>query len=82
MSAPTDLGGLVVDPMVKRALAQWAEERDSDVGRGRLARAMGRMGPGQKRQLLLRLATISLALLHVSVPQGDTGADVGAEELG
>ncbi len=52
-----------VDDAVRRALAAWARERDSDIGRLNLTRAAERMSDEQRRQLVERLAEISLGLL-------------------
>ena len=52
-----------VDDAVRRALGAWARERDSDIGRLNLARAAERMSDEQRRQLVERLAEISLGLL-------------------
>lgn len=53
-----------VDDAVRRALAGWGRERDSDLGRLHLARAVARMSPEQRQQLVARLAEISLGLLY------------------
>jgi len=52
-----------VDDAVKRALAAWGKERDSEIGRLNLARAAGKLRPEQRAQLVARLAEISLGLL-------------------
>ena len=52
-----------VDDAVRRALAAWGKERDSDIGRVNLARAAERLTADQRRQLVERLAEISLGLL-------------------
>ena len=52
-----------VDDAVRRALAAWGKERDSEIGRLNLARAAGKMTPEQQAQLRMRLAEISLGVL-------------------
>ncbi len=52
-----------VDDAVRRALAAWGKERDSEIGRLNLARAASKMTPEQQAQLRMRLAEISLGLL-------------------
>ncbi|MCC7386675.1 MAG: hypothetical protein IT384_32860 [Deltaproteobacteria bacterium] len=52
-----------VDDVVRRALAAWGQERDSEIGRLNLGRAAAKMTPEQKAQLVARLAEISLGLL-------------------
>lgn len=54
-----------VDDAVKRVLAKWAKERDSEVGRRNLESAVRRLNAEQRRQLTARLAEISLGLLYV-----------------
>ena len=54
-----------VGDAVRRALAGWAKERDSEIGRLNLRRAYDRMNEDEKAQLVLRLAEISLGLLYV-----------------
>lgn len=54
-----------IDDAVKRILAAWAKERDSDVGRLNLQRAAQRLDDPQRAQLVARLAEISLGLLYV-----------------
>lgn len=54
-----------IDDAVKRILAAWAKERDSDVGRLNLQRAAQRLDDRQRAQLIERLAEIGLGLLYV-----------------
>jgi len=54
-----------IDESLGKILAQWSQERDSDIGRLNLSRASARLRPEQKAQLIERLAEISLALLFV-----------------
>ena len=59
-----------IDDAVKRILAAWAKERDSDVGRLNLQRAAQRLDDRQRAQLIERLAEIGLGLLYVLEKQG------------
>jgi hypothetical protein len=52
-----------VDDAVRRALAAWGKERDSEIGRLNLARAASKLTAEQRVQLYARLAEISLGLL-------------------
>jgi hypothetical protein len=52
-----------VDEPVRRLLAEYAQARDSDLGRLNLARGVVRLSLEQKAQLVERLAEISLGLL-------------------
>ncbi len=52
-----------VDDAVRRALAAWGKERDSEIGRLNLARAASKLTADQRAQLYARLAEISLGLL-------------------
>lgn len=52
-----------VDDAVRRALAAWGKERDSEIGRLNLARAAAKLTVEQRVQLYARLAEISLGLL-------------------
>lgn len=54
-----------VDDQVRKILAAWGKERDSEIGRLNLRRAADRLAPEQKQQLVERLAEISLGLLFV-----------------
>lgn len=54
-----------VDEPVRRILAAWGKERDSEIGRLNLRRAADKLEPAQKQQLVERLAEISLGLLYV-----------------
>ena len=54
-----------VDDAVRRALAAWGKERDSEIGRLNLARAAQKLTPEQRLQLHERLAEISLGILFV-----------------
>jgi len=54
-----------VDDAVRRALAAWGKERDSEIGRLNLARAAQKLTADQRIQLHQRLAEISLGLLFV-----------------
>lgn len=56
---------LEMDDSVRRALAGWAKERDSDLGRLNLKRAIVRLTPPQRRQLIGRLVEISLGVLFI-----------------
>jgi hypothetical protein len=56
---------LEIDEAVRRALAAWGKERDSEIGRLNLRRAAEKLTPEQKLQLVERLAEISLGLLYV-----------------
>jgi len=54
-----------IDDGLGKILGQWSKERDSDIGRLNLSRSAAKLKPEQKRQLIERLAEISLALLFV-----------------
>ena len=52
-----------VDEAVRRILAAWGKERDSEIGRLNLRRAAERLNDEQRVQLIERLAEISLGML-------------------
>lgn len=52
-----------VDEAVRRILAAWGKERDSEIGRLNLRRAAERLNDEQRVQLVDRLAEISLGML-------------------
>jgi uncharacterized tellurite resistance protein B-like protein len=52
-----------VDDAVRRALAAWGKERDSEIGRLNLQRAAARLTEPQRAQLVHRLAEIALGVL-------------------
>ena len=52
-----------VDEAVRRILAAWGKERDSEIGRLNLRRAAERLNDEQRVQLVERLAEISLGML-------------------
>lgn len=54
-----------VDDAVRRVLAEWSKERDSEIGRLNLKRAVSKLSPEQRGQLVARLAEISLGQLCV-----------------
>lgn len=54
-----------IDEPVRRILAAWGKERDSDIGRMNLRRAAEKLDPQQRLQLIERLAEVSLGLLYV-----------------
>ena len=56
-------GAFEVDEQVRKILAAWGQERDSDIGRLNLARAASKLRPEQRVQLVERLAEISLGVL-------------------
>lgn len=62
-----------MDDAVRRILVAWGKERDSEIGRLNLKRAARKLKPEQRRELVERLAEISLGLLfaleHVSEKQ-------------
>ena len=57
-----------LDDAVRRVLAAWSQERDTDIGLLNLKRAASKLNAEQKAQLVGRLAEISLgqlfALMH------------------
>lgn len=54
-----------VDEAVRRILAAWGKERDSEIGRMNLRRAAERLNDEQRVQLVERLAEISLGMLFI-----------------
>jgi hypothetical protein len=54
-----------VDEAVRRILVAWGKERDSEIGRMNLRRAADKLNDEQRRQLVERLAEISLGILCV-----------------
>lgn len=54
-----------VDEAVRRILAAWGKERDSEIGRMNLRRAAERLSDEQRVQLVERLAEISLGMLFI-----------------
>lgn len=56
-----------VEEPVRRALAAWGRERDSEIGRLNLSRAAGKMTEEQRAQLFERLAEVSLGLLFTLI---------------
>lgn len=72
-----------VEEPVRRALAAWGRERDSEIGRLNLARAAARMTEDQRLQLVERLAEVSLGLLFTLLEGGATApAPDGSPERG
>ncbi len=63
--AASTFGPLAVDDSVRRILADWGKERDSDLGRLHLSRAAAKLSPEHRAQLVARLAEISLGLFFV-----------------
>ncbi len=61
-----------VDEAVRRILAGWGKERDSDIGRLNLSRAYRKLRPEQQAQLRQRLAEISLGVLF-TIEQSEEG---------
>ncbi len=59
-----------LDDAVKRILVTWSQERDSEVGRLNLQRAVQKLTPAKRQQLIERLAEVSLGLLAVIDYQG------------
>jgi hypothetical protein len=62
-----------VDDAVRRTLAAWGRERDSEIGRLNLSRALARMTPEQRAQIVERLAEVSLGLLFTLLERGRSG---------
>jgi hypothetical protein len=54
-----------LDDAVRRVLAAWSQERDTDIGHLNLKRAASKLTVEQKAQLIGRLAEISLGQLFV-----------------
>ncbi len=54
-----------LDDAVRRVLAAWSRERDTEIGRLNLKRAFSKLNPDQRAQLIGRLAEISLGQLFV-----------------
>lgn len=54
-----------LDDAVRRVLAAWSRERDTEIGLLNMKRAVAKLTPEQKRQLAGRLAEISLGQLFV-----------------
>jgi hypothetical protein len=54
-----------VDEPVRRLLAAWSRQRDTELGLLELRRGAERLSPEHKRKLLERLAEISLGLFAV-----------------
>lgn len=52
-----------VDENVRKILAAWGKERDSEIGRMNLRRAAERLNDDQRRQLVERIAEISLGMM-------------------
>lgn len=61
-----------VDEPVRRILAAWGAERDSDIGRLNLSRASKKLRPEQQIQLRQRLAEVSLGVLF-TIEQSPNG---------
>ena len=60
-----------MDDAVRRILVAWGRERDAEIGRLDLKRAVARLKPEQHRELVDRFAEISLGLLFALEKQGD-----------
>jgi hypothetical protein len=58
-------GTFEVDESVRRLLAAWSRQRDTELGLLELRRGAERLSPEQKRKLVERLAEISLGLFAV-----------------
>jgi hypothetical protein len=58
-------GAFELDDAVKRVLAAWGGERDTEIGLLNLKRAASKLTAEQKAQLVGRLAEISLGQLFV-----------------
>jgi hypothetical protein len=56
-----------LDDAVRRVLAAWSQERDTDIGLLNLKRAASKLNAEQKAQLAGRLAEISLGQLFALV---------------
>lgn len=54
-----------LDDAVRRVLAAWSKERDTEIGLLNLKRAAAKLTQDQKRQLAGRLAEISLGQLFI-----------------
>lgn len=54
-----------VDDAVRKVLARWSKERGTKAGLRNLEQGIRRLDPEQRRQLVDRLAEISLGLLFV-----------------
>jgi hypothetical protein len=52
-----------IDENVRKILAAWGKERDSEIGRMNLRRAAERLNDEQRAQLIERIAEISLGML-------------------
>jgi hypothetical protein len=63
-------GSFQIDDAVRRVLAAWGRERDSEIGRLNLSRAHARLTEEQRQQLRARLAEISLGLLFTLLEAG------------
>ena len=64
-------GTFEVDEPVRRVLAAWGQERDTEIGLLNLKRAAAKLNAAQKSQLIARLAEISLGQLFVLLAQPD-----------
>jgi hypothetical protein len=69
-----------VDETVRKILADWGRERDSDIGRLNLGRAAARLSQEQRTQLLERVAEISLGVLFAIDAAEKAGVDPADRE--
>ena len=54
-----------VDEAVRRVLSRWSKEKGTPIGLSNLEAGLRRLDPQQRRQLVERLAEVSLGLLFV-----------------
>ena len=71
-----------VEEPVRRALAAWGRERDSEIGRLNLARAAAKMTEDQRMQLIERLAEVSLGLLFTLLEGGASATPADGSPAG